>query len=359
MASSSPPLATEEVDQENHSSVTVQEMVNHGVHQPPNRYICKDPLYDESTNSTSLPSIDIPVIDLSRLATDEELQKLHSALSSLGCFQVINHGIEVGNLGEMEELVREFFRLPKEEKQKYARPADDIEGYGTDIVLSESQTLDWTDRLYLLVIPEDGRKLQFWPQNPKDFRRILHEYSLGVTNIIKILLQSAAKMLDLPENSFLNQCGEKPIMFCRFNLYPPCPRPEQVLGLKPHTDGSGLTILLPDKEVEGLQLVKDNKWYKVAHLLPHALLVNAGDQLEIMSNGIFKSPMHRAVTNLEKERISVAMFWAPELGKEIGPLEGLINEERPRRFAKLKDYHLTYFKHYQLNQRAIDAVRIN
>lgn len=89
MASSSPPLATEEVDQENHSSVTVQEMVNHGVHQLPNRYICKDPLYDESTNSTSLPSIDIPVIDLSRLAADEELQKLHSALSSLGCFQVL------------------------------------------------------------------------------------------------------------------------------------------------------------------------------------------------------------------------------------------------------------------------------
>lgn len=89
------------------------------------------------------------------------------------------------------------------------------------------------------------------------------------------------------------------------------------------------------------------------------VMLSAMNEMQIMSNGIFKSPMHRAVTNLEKERISVAMFWAPELGKEIGPLEGLINEERPRRFAKLKDYHLTYFKHYQLNQRAIDAVRIN
>ncbi|KAI5649294.1 hypothetical protein M9H77_35299 [Catharanthus roseus] len=178
-----------EVDQERHSSV--QEMVNHGVHELPNKYICKDPVYDGSKNPTSLPSIEIPVI---------------------------NHGIEVGILGEMEEISREFFHLPKEEKQKYTRQADDLEGYGTD-------------RLYLIVNPEDGRKLQFLPQNPIDF-------------------------------SFLNQYGEKPLIFCRFNFYPACPRPEQVLGLKPHTDASVLTILLQDKEVEGLQLVKDNQWYK-------------------------------------------------------------------------------------------------
>lgn len=76
-----------EVDQERHSSV--QEMVNHRVHELPNKYICKDPVYDGSKNPTSLPSIEIPVIDMSRLTTDEELQKLHSALSSFGCFQVL------------------------------------------------------------------------------------------------------------------------------------------------------------------------------------------------------------------------------------------------------------------------------
>lgn len=57
-------------------------------------------------------------------------------------FQVINHGIEVGILGEMEEISREFFHLPKEEKQKYTRQADDLEGYGADTIISENQTLD-------------------------------------------------------------------------------------------------------------------------------------------------------------------------------------------------------------------------
>ncbi|GJW42280.1 SRG1-like protein [Tanacetum coccineum] len=38
----------------------------------------------------------------------------------------------------------------------------------------------------------------------------------------------------------------------------------------------------------------------------------------IMSNGIFKSPVHRVVTNSEKGRIYVAMFTEPEPNKEMG-----------------------------------------
>lgn len=113
-------------------------------------------------------------------------------------------------------------------------------------------------------------------------RKTLLEYSSGITNIIKSILQSAARKFDLPENSFLDECGERAVMFCRFNYFPPCPKPDEILGLKTHTDGSALAILLPDKEVEGLQFLKDDKWYKVPHLLPNALLFNAGDQLEVM-----------------------------------------------------------------------------
>lgn len=80
--------------------------------------------------------------------------------------------------------------------------------------------------------------------------------------------------------------------------------------------------------------------------------------MQILSNGIFKSVLHRAVTNSEKQRISIAMFWAPELGKEIEPLEGLVDEKRPKLFNSVKDFRQTYFKYYQQGKRAIDAVRI-
>ena len=39
-------------------------------------------------------------------------------------------------------------------------------------------------------------------------------------------------------------------------------------------------MLLQDKEVEGLQVFKDNQWSRVP-TIPHALVVNLGDQMEV------------------------------------------------------------------------------
>lgn len=71
---------------------------------------------------------------------------------------------------EVHRVGKEFFALPLKEKQNYSRTVEDIQGYGNDSVLSEHQTLDWTDRLYLITNPEDQRKFKYWPQNPQSFR---------------------------------------------------------------------------------------------------------------------------------------------------------------------------------------------
>lgn len=69
-------------------------------------------------------------------------------------------------------------------------------------------------------------------------------------------------------------------MFTRFNCYPPCSSLDQVLGFKPHSDGTAITILLQDELVEGLQVQKDDLWFKVP-IVPDALFINIGDQLEV------------------------------------------------------------------------------
>ena len=89
-----------------------------------------------------------------------------------------------------------------------------------------------------------------------------------------------ARSLDLDESSFLKQYGEQIKLDARFNFYPRCRNPDLVLGVKPHADGSAITILLQDKEVEGLQFMKDNEWFN-APIVPDALLVNVGDQVEV------------------------------------------------------------------------------
>ena len=66
----------------------------------------------------------------------------------------------------------------------------------------------------------------------------------------------------------------------RMNYYPPCPQPEQVIGLTPHSDAVGLTILLQINEMEGLQIKKEGMWVPVKPL-PETFVVNVGDVLEV------------------------------------------------------------------------------
>ncbi|CAK9163532.1 unnamed protein product [Ilex paraguariensis] len=146
-------------------------------------------------------------------------------------------------------------------------------------------------------------------------------------------------------------------MIARYNLYPPCPRPDLILGVKPHADGTAITFLLQDKEVEGLQVLKDDQWFRVP-IVPNALLVNVGDQAEIMSNGMFKSPLHRVVTNSERERMTLAVFCTPGSDKEVQPVEELIGENRPRLYKKVKNYVDIFFQNYQQGKRPIEAAKI-
>ncbi|ERN14314.1 hypothetical protein AMTR_s00033p00194410 [Amborella trichopoda] len=55
---------------------------------------------------------------------------------------------------------------------------------------------------------------------------------------------------------------------------------DKVLGLKAHSDSSGITILMQDPHTQGLQVLKDETWHQIP-ALPHGLLVNIGDHLEV------------------------------------------------------------------------------
>lgn len=81
--------------------------------------------------------------------------------------------------------------------------------------------------------------------------------------------------------------GEHNIGACmRVNYYPKCPQPDLTLGLSSHSDPGGLTLLLPDEQVTGLQVRKDDNWITVKPA-PHALIVNIGDQIQVI---FFPSP---------------------------------------------------------------------
>lgn len=167
-----------------------------------------------------------------------------------------------------------------------------------------------------------------------------------------------ARSMNWEEACFLDLYREQGIMQARINFYPRCPRYNAVLGLKPHSDGGFITIVLQDREVEGLQVLKEDQWFKVP-IIPDALLINLGDQAEIMTNGAFKSPIHRVVTNSDKERISMALFCLPGPDTEIQPAQELITRDKKRRYKCVKNYLANYFfKNHQEGERPIDSVRL-
>ena len=81
----------------------------------------------------------------------------------------------------------------------------------------------------------------------------MDEYSKKSKMMIDTLLKAMASSLNLEEDRFLelNKDENEDMTFARFNYYPRCPMSDQVVGLKPHGDGTTITILLQDKEVKG------------------------------------------------------------------------------------------------------------
>ena len=66
----------------------------------------------------------------------------------------------------------------------------------------------------------------------------------------------------------------------RMNYYPPFRHADKVLGLSPHTDATGLALLLHVNDVQGLQIRRDGRWLAVDPL-DGAFVVSIGDILEV------------------------------------------------------------------------------
>ncbi|RDX64849.1 Protein SRG1, partial [Mucuna pruriens] len=228
---------------------------------------------------------------------------------------------------------QELFNLSMEEKKKLWQKPGDMEGFGQMIDVPKEEPSDWVDGFYISTLPSHSRKPNLFPNLPLPFRENLEVYCKEMRDLANNIYVLIGKGLGIEPKEIKESIGEGG-QSIRINYYPPCPQPENVLGLKPHTDGSALTILLQANEVEGLQINKDGMWIPVKPL-PNAFIISLGDVLEVVTNGIYKSSEHRAVVNSWKERLSIATFCGPEWSANIGPAPTLVTPERPALFKTI------------------------
>ncbi|KAL5577091.1 hypothetical protein UlMin_018790 [Ulmus minor] len=357
MASSAASTGFESSD---HSLFSIQELIKKPLLSVPQQYVRVDQQPSTFFDKSSSPTI--PTIDMKALFMEEtrdfELEKLHLTCKEWGIFQLVNHGVSSPLLEKLREEIEAFFKLPLEEKMKYRVRPGDVEGYG-NIVKTSEQKLDWGDRVFMIANPISRRKPYLIPELPSSLRSTLESYFMNLEKLATTLFGLLAKALEV-EKREMDETFEDGMRGIRMTYYPPCPQPELVIGISPHSDVSGLTILNQLNGVDGLQVKKDGLWIPV-HVLPDAFLVNVGDILEIMSNGVYKSAEHKVTVNNNKERISVAMFFNPKYEADIKPLASLISPQNPPLFKNIRTekYVEDFFSRRKLDGKSfLDHMKI-
>ncbi|KAJ8549397.1 hypothetical protein K7X08_033104 [Anisodus acutangulus] len=311
---------------------SVRELAKQELAAVPPRYIRDD--IEKTPSSILLPQV--PVIDMKKLAIgddDSELERLHLACKEWGFFQVVNHGVSSSLVEKVKLEIRAFFDLPMEEKKKFEQQEGDVEGFGQAFVFSEEQKLDWGDLFYMTTLPTNLRKPHLFPKLPVSLRDIMEAHSKEFKRLAISILSQLAKALRMDEKEMRDLFNDG-MQIIRMNYYPPCPEPHKTIGISPHSDADALTILLQLNETEGLQVRKDGLWVPVK-TLPNAFIVNVGDMMETVTNGIYRSTEHRAIVNEDKERISIATFFSPKLDGDFGPAPSLLTPQCPAQFRRI------------------------
>jgi len=232
-----------------------------------------------------------------------------------------------------------------------------LEGYGRFFDISDDTVLDWVDALAHYISPEWAKAVEHWPKKPSTYRETYEKYGEEVMRVMEKLLGLLSEGLGL-DPKYIQTLNQEPLIELRINYYPPCPQPDMVNGLKPHSDGEMLTVLFDD-EVEGLQVRKDDGWFTVTSVTG-ALVVNIGDLLQIVSNGKYKSAEHRVVVNTKQSRTSIAMFLNPQEDVLIDVAPQLIDEAHPRLYKAVKagEYQIMYMSKDVQGKASVDALRI-
>ncbi|XP_038877324.1 gibberellin 20 oxidase 2-like [Benincasa hispida] len=322
---------------------------------------------DHEKPTLDLPDLHVPLIDLMTsisgdpVALSETCLLLDQVCRKHGFFIVVNHGVDEELIAKAHEFMELFFGMKVEEKQRAERKVGEHCGYANSFIGRFSCKLPWKETLSFKYSADCSRNVvedYFVNALGEDWRnvgKLYQQYCQAMSEVSLTIMELLGMSLGVGRAYFRDFFeGNESIM--RLNYYPKCQNPDQTLGTGPHCDPTSLTILHQHDSVHGLQVFVDQQWHSIPPN-PQAFVVNIGDTFTALSNGMYKSCLHRAVVNEEAVRKSLAFFLCPNEEKVVSPPGCLVDDKNPRIFPDFRWPTFLHFtqKHYRADDKTLLA----
>ncbi|CBI27928.3 unnamed protein product, partial [Vitis vinifera] len=284
--------------------------------------------------------MEVPMIDFDKLDGEKRAETkalLHQACEKWGFFQIDNHGVDKKLMEKVKHLVNTHYEEIMKRSFYESEIAKALEDKET------ASNIDWESSFFLWHRPTSN--IDEFTNISEDLRKTMDEYIAQLFKLAEKLSELMCENLGLEKGyireAFSGNAG--PSVGTKVAKYPQCPRPELVRGLREHTDAGGIILLLQDDQVPGLEFYKDGEWVVIPPSKNNTIFVNTGDQIEVLSNGRYKSTLHRVMADKNGSRLSIATFYNPSGDAIISPAPKLLYPDHFRFQDYLKLYATTKF----------------
>ena len=308
----------------------------------------------------------IPVIDLGPYlagaagAIDRTAEELHFALTEIGFYFIVNHGVPSEHIQAVFRQAARFHALPLQAKLEVRLDKHNV-GYlpirGDTLRTSTVETVTKANINEAFFVARDlpsdhpevladrrFRSANRWPAGMPGFREPIVAYCDTMEQLVPKLVRLYACALRLPLEYF-DQPFEEPQYKLRMTHYPyRTDLADDEFGIAPHTDTSFLTLLAPN-DVPGLSIrTQSGKWID-APAIPGAFVVNGGQLLQRWTNDYFLATAHRAVNRSGGERYALAFFCDSNIDWPVAAVPTCVGPGQPPKYPTT--YYTEYMIRYQ------------
>lgn len=283
-----------------------------------------------------MSSQNIPVVDLADWHHGGEararfIRILGEGLADTGFFAVRNHGVADELVQRAYATASQFFRLPHEVKARYHDAAVKGQRGYTGMGKEHAKDAKAADLKEFWQVGRPGWSHPRYGDNPQvpevpGFVPTISDLYQSLDQLGQVMLRAAALHIGEPVDRFA-ELAQRSDTIVRVLYYPPVGKevPPGAVRSAAHED-INLITLLSGATAEGLELLRrDGTWMPV-HTGFDTIVVDAGDMLQNLTNGLYKSTTHRVVNpgDATSERYSMPCFVHARAEVDLSPLPSCI-----------------------------------